>query len=104
MLQCIYSISFLCLLRFDEVLRIEMKDVEVMDKLKGHIKLTLSFRKTHQYGGKLFSLSILDTYEFRDQAFPSFLQSQRATLGSYTPLATLDIRVSIDNWATIQKN
>jgi hypothetical protein len=51
MLQCIYSIAFLCLLRFDEVLRIQLKDIEVVDKLKGQIKLTLPFRKTHQYGG-----------------------------------------------------
>jgi hypothetical protein len=51
MLQCIYSIAFLCLLRFDEVLRIQLKDIEVMDKLKGQIKLTLPFRKTHQFGG-----------------------------------------------------
>lgn len=51
MLQCIYTISFLCLLRFDEVLRIELKDIEIVDKLKGQIKLTLSFRKTHQTGG-----------------------------------------------------
>jgi hypothetical protein len=51
MLQSIYIIAFLCLLRFDEVLRIEMKDIEIMDKWKGHIKLTLPFRKTHQYGG-----------------------------------------------------
>jgi hypothetical protein len=51
MLQCIYSIAFLCLLRFDEVLRIEHKDIEVVDNIKGEIKLTLPFRKTHQYGG-----------------------------------------------------
>jgi len=51
MLQCVYTIAFLCLLRFDEVLRIELKNIEVIDKLKGHIKLTLPFRKTHQYGG-----------------------------------------------------
>ena len=51
MLQCIYTIAFLCLLRFDEVLRIELKNIDVVDKFKGHIKLTLPFRKTHQYGG-----------------------------------------------------
>jgi len=51
MLQCIYTIAFLCLLRFDEVLRIQLKDIEVVDKEKGHIKLILPFRKTHQYGG-----------------------------------------------------
>lgn len=55
MLQCIYAIAFLCLLRFDEVLRIELKDIEVMDKLKGRIKLTLPFRKTHQCGGNFVS-------------------------------------------------
>ena len=32
MLQCIYAIGFLYLLRFDEVLRIELKDIEVIDK------------------------------------------------------------------------
>lgn len=51
MLQSIYSIAFLCLLRFDEVLRIQLKDIEVIDKVKGQIKLTLPFRKTHQFGG-----------------------------------------------------
>jgi hypothetical protein len=54
MLQCIYSIAFLYLLRFDEVLRIEHKDVEVIDSIKGEIKLTLPFRKTHQYGGTFY--------------------------------------------------
>jgi hypothetical protein len=54
MLQCIYTIAFLCLLRFDEVLRIQLKDIEVVDKFKGHIKLTLPFRKTHQYGGSSY--------------------------------------------------
>ena len=52
MLQCIYTIAFLCLLRFDEVLRIELKDVEVIDQKKGQIRLSLPFRKTHQYGGE----------------------------------------------------
>jgi hypothetical protein len=56
MLQCIYMIAFFCLLRFDKVLRIELKDIEVVDKLKGKIKLTLPFRKTHQYGGECFTL------------------------------------------------
>ena len=51
MLQCIYAIAFLCLLRFDEVLRIELKNIEVINQTKGHISLTLSFRKTHQYEG-----------------------------------------------------
>jgi integrase len=53
MLQCIYTIAFLCLLRFDEVLRIELKDVEVINQKKGQIRLSLPFRKTHQYGGEV---------------------------------------------------
>jgi len=57
MLQCIYTIAFLCLLRFDEVLQIELKNIDVVDKFKGHIKLTLPFRKTHQYGGIYFHSS-----------------------------------------------
>ena len=51
MMQCIYTITFLCLLHFDEVLRIELKDIEVIDNERGQIKLTLPFSKTHQYGG-----------------------------------------------------
>lgn len=64
MLQCIYAIAFLCLLRFDEVLRIELKDIEVIDKWKGHIKLTLPFRKTHQYGGN-FVFSFFTNLEIK---------------------------------------
>jgi len=51
MLQCIYTIAFLCLLRFDEVLKIEAHHLEVIDEATGEIKLTLPFRKTHKYGG-----------------------------------------------------
>lgn len=61
MLQCIYTISFLCLLRFDEVLRIELKDIEVIDKIKGQIKLNLPFRKTHQFGGMAFTFTSIFT-------------------------------------------
>ncbi|KAK6991680.1 hypothetical protein R3P38DRAFT_3331684 [Favolaschia claudopus] len=44
-----YVLSFLCLLRFDEVLKIQLHDIEwVSDTC---IKLTLPFRKTSQFGG-----------------------------------------------------
>jgi len=49
MLQCIYNIAFLCLLRFDEVLKIQAHHLEVVSWEE--IKLTLPFRKTHKYGG-----------------------------------------------------
>jgi hypothetical protein len=51
MLQCIYIIAFVCLLRFDEVLKIQAHHLEVVDEVKGEIKLTLPFRKTHKHGG-----------------------------------------------------
>jgi hypothetical protein len=52
MLQCIYSIAFLCLLRFDEALKIQAHHLEVIDEVRGEIKLTLPFRKTHKVKGK----------------------------------------------------
>lgn len=55
MLQCIYIIAFLCLLRGEEVLRIEFDHIEVVDRARAHIILFLKFRKTHQYGGTLLS-------------------------------------------------
>ena len=45
MLQCIYTIAFLCLLRFDEVLRIELKDIEVVDKLKRTYQIDTSIQE-----------------------------------------------------------
>lgn len=44
-----YALSFLCLLRFDEVLKIQMHDIEWISDTC--IKLTLPFRKTNQFGG-----------------------------------------------------
>ncbi|KAJ7791079.1 hypothetical protein B0H14DRAFT_2357078, partial [Mycena olivaceomarginata] len=46
-----YALSFLCLLRFDEVLKIQMHDIERISDTC--IKLTLPFRKTNQFGGTL---------------------------------------------------
>ena len=51
LLQAAYAFSFLCLLRIDEVLKIEMHHIEFISDTK--IKLTLPFRKTHQFGRKL---------------------------------------------------
>jgi len=57
LLQAVYTISFLCLLRSDEVLKIRREHVELLEGPK-RIKLTLPFRKTHQGGGKVLLLSI----------------------------------------------
>ncbi|TFK78451.1 hypothetical protein K466DRAFT_507267 [Polyporus arcularius HHB13444] len=51
MLGTAYTTSTLCLLRYDEVLRIQWKDIELMT-IDGVpvVKLSLPFRKTHQNG------------------------------------------------------
>jgi hypothetical protein len=58
MLHAAYTLAFLCMLRFDEVLRIKAHHIEVIDTTgeTGEIKLSLPFRKTHQTGGKLPAL------------------------------------------------
>src|ERR1700679_2661447 len=46
----IYTAMFVCLLRVDEVLKIKTEHIVFED---GKVILTLPFRKTHQFGGKL---------------------------------------------------
>jgi hypothetical protein len=50
LLHAIYTIAFWCLLRVDEVLKIQIHDLEVISGTS--IKLTLPFRKTDQFGGE----------------------------------------------------
>jgi hypothetical protein len=50
LLQAIYTLAFWCLLHFDEVLKIQFQDLEVISSTC--IKLTLPFRKTDQFGGR----------------------------------------------------
>jgi hypothetical protein len=54
MLHALYTISFLCLLRYDEALHIQVHDIvpEIMENGRTRLKLTLPFRKTDQYGGE----------------------------------------------------
>lgn len=57
MLHCLYVTSLLCLLRYDEALRIMWSDVhfETLQLEAGQrprLRLMLPFRKTHQNGGK----------------------------------------------------
>ena len=59
MLELIYSLSFLCLLRSDEVLKIKYEDLKLtqdLDTGKFTLTLTLPFRKTSQYGGMSLTL------------------------------------------------
>jgi len=48
LLGAAYTLSFLCLLWFDEVLKIQMQHIEFISAEK--MKVTLPFRKTHQFG------------------------------------------------------
>lgn len=54
MLQLLYIMSMLCLLRYDEALRIQWSDIEFqeMDDGTTRVKIELDVRKTHQNGGK----------------------------------------------------
>lgn len=58
MLQLLYIVSMLCLLRYDEALRITWQDVQFEQLEHGvlRIRLDLPFRKTHQNGGKHLKL------------------------------------------------
>ncbi|KAG1841548.1 hypothetical protein DFJ58DRAFT_718150 [Suillus subalutaceus] len=54
MLYLLYLLSMLCLLRYDEALRITWADVtfqSATDPQQFRVKLELPFQKTHQYGG-----------------------------------------------------
>ncbi|KAJ6511064.1 DNA breaking-rejoining enzyme [Mycena sanguinolenta] len=48
MLHAVYVIAFLCLLRFDEALKIQIHDIRQLDETS--FELNLPFRKTSQYG------------------------------------------------------
>ena len=68
-LQAIYTLAFLCLLRADEVLKIQFEHIS-FSKEDGLscIKLTLPFRKTHQFGGEQESPSLFESIPL---TFPS---------------------------------
>lgn len=51
LLQAAYTVAFLCMLRFDEVLKIQVHDLHVCKDEPDEVVLHLPFRKTHQHGG-----------------------------------------------------
>jgi hypothetical protein len=119
MLQCIYSIAFLCLLRFDEVLKIQAHHLEVIDEIRGEIKLTLPFRKTHKFGGNTHYIAALLTcieikpfHLFPDVASPH-LDAVRAILrwmhvsriaeGYIFRKISVDDRISMANKPLVQR-
>ena len=52
MMSLLYAISFLCFLRIDEALKLQVRHFRLVDKKKGKIEITLDFRKTAQDGGR----------------------------------------------------
>lgn len=60
-IQAIYLISFFCLLRSDEVLKIRREHLVLNRDDPAHptVTLTLPFRKTHQDGGKFNYLTVM---------------------------------------------
>lgn len=52
MMSLLYAISFLCFLRIDEALRLEIRHLRLVDPEKGKIEILVDFRKTAQHGGK----------------------------------------------------
>ena len=54
-MSLLYAISFLCFLRIDETLRLELRHFRLVDQKKGMIEITLDFRKTAQDGGMRIS-------------------------------------------------
>jgi hypothetical protein len=61
MMSLMYAIAFACFLRFDKVLRIEVRHIRIHDLTTGKVELTLDFRKTHQTGGKILNLLNITT-------------------------------------------
>lgn len=71
MFQCIYTIIFLYLLRFDKILKIQAHHLEIIDEIKDQIKLTLPFRKTHKYDSKILYDKVITNDENRDKVISS---------------------------------
>ncbi|KAG1869945.1 hypothetical protein F4604DRAFT_1584165 [Suillus subluteus] len=51
LLQAAYTVAFLCMLRFDKVLKIQVHDLHVHKDKPDEVVLHLPFCKTHQNGG-----------------------------------------------------
>jgi hypothetical protein len=63
MMSLMYAIAFTCFLRFDEVLRIELRHIRLHDKKIGKVELSLDWRKTNQTGGKSLSRTDITAYK-----------------------------------------
>jgi hypothetical protein len=87
LLHAIYSMSFWCLLRFDEALRIQMHDLEVISS--ACIKLTLPFRKTDQFGGSFLYSHCLPTLNLLADIKPFHLHLMHESNAYMCPVRAL---------------
>ncbi|KAJ6533268.1 DNA breaking-rejoining enzyme, partial [Mycena sp. CBHHK59/15] len=90
LLHAVYVIAFLCLLRFDEALKIQAQDIRRIDE--STYELTLPFRKTSQYGDiKPFVLHELpkdQAYLCPVRALSAWLSVSRIATGYLFPTVT----------------
>jgi hypothetical protein len=52
LLSLAYTLAFTCLLRFDEVLKIQSHDIRLRED-NNTLEVSLPFRKTNQFGGEM---------------------------------------------------
>ncbi len=72
LLQAVYLITFTCLLRIDEALKIQLHDIEFgIDDVDGthFVSITLPFRKSSPFGGKHINIIFLHLLNYRWQTY-----------------------------------
>ena len=91
-LQAIYTLAFLCLLRSDEVLKIQSSHIQfVKEEDTEYMVITLPFRKTHQDGRvwACFILIFFRANNLRCQTFSRFISTPwmrtRLTCAQFVP-------------------
>lgn len=85
MIHCAYVLAFLCLLRVDEVLNIQVHEVKIEEEGGvSRLTLTLPFHKTKQFGGMYISQSKALLIYLRFQVLSHFIcgecQTRKPTL------------------------
>ncbi|KAG1837856.1 hypothetical protein DFJ58DRAFT_734145 [Suillus subalutaceus] len=82
LLSAAYTVAFICMLRFDEVLKIQVHDLRVHDT---QIVLHLPFRKTHQNGDikpfHLWPFSSSEAHLCPVRALAAWLKESKVTSG-----------------------
>ncbi|KAG6884566.1 hypothetical protein C0992_006083 [Termitomyces sp. T32_za158] len=105
LLGAVYTIAFICMLRFDEVLKIQAKHIRV-NREQRLMKLELPFRKTHQYGEiKPFFLHMFPEEEAHlcpVRAFAEYINTCSITEGYIFRKICKGDRISTDNTAMVR--